>query len=183
MTRSSVSPPPVSRAGEHDGVQALAARALRAALVVFLLDGAYVVIVFAGLLHRTTPLRIFQGIAQALLGPAAFSGGGRSAALGLLLHGLVALGWSVVWTLAYQRSAALRRAVASPARALVVGAAYGVLVWLGMQLVVLPLTRATPRPLLSRSALPVVLAHVLVVGPPIVLLVRRPNAPGAPHVR
>ena len=151
----------------------LLSRVLRAALAVFVLDGLYVVVVFVLILRRTTVERLFQGIAFAVLGPAALTGGRATASLGVLLHFCVALAWSVVWMIAYERSDLLLRATITAPGAAIVGAAYGIFVWLAMHFVVLPLTYATPGPLLGFGSILVAVAHLLVVGPPIVLLERR----------
>ena len=148
-------------------------RVLRAAAAVFVLDGLYVVVMFVLILRRTTVERLFQGIAYAVLGQAAFSGGWSSAFLGVLLHFSVALGWSSVWMIAYERSDLLLRATITLPRAIIVGAAYGIFVWLAMHFIVLPLTYAKPAPLLNFGSILVGIAHLLVVGPPIVLLERR----------
>jgi len=147
-------------------------RVLRAALAVFVLDGLYVVVVFVLILRRTTVERLFQGIAYAVLGSAAFTGGWAAASLGVLLHFSVALGWSAVWMIAYERSDLLLRATITAPRAAIVGAAYGMFVWLAMHFVVLPLTYAKPGPLLGFGSILVAVAHLLVVGPPIVLIER-----------
>ena len=146
---------------------------LRAALAVFVLDGLYVVVVFVLILRRTTVERLFQGIAFAVLGPAALTGGWGTASLGVLLHFSVALGWSAVWMIAYEQSDLLLRATITAPGAAIVGAAYGMFVWLAMHFVVLPLTYAKPGPLLGFGSILVAVAHLLVVGPPIVLLERR----------
>jgi len=152
----------------------LASKVLVATAVVALLDGLFAVVVFASILRATTATRIFQGIAAAVLGRAdALAGGPRTALLGLALHILVALAWTTVWAFAYWRSATLRLLVRSTAGAVTAGALYGVFVHLTMQLAVLPLTAAGRGPLFSAGSLLVLLAHVTVVGPPIVLLVRR----------
>ena len=78
--------------------------------------------------------------------------------------------------IAYERSEFLRRATITPARATLVGVAYGLFIWLAMHFVVLPLTYAKPGPLFTFGSILVALAHLLVVGPPIVLL-------GRSHVR
>jgi hypothetical protein len=148
-------------------------RVLRAALAVFVLDGLYVIVVFVLILRRTTVERVFQGIAYAVLGPAAFTGGWASAALGLMLHFSVALGWSAVWMIAYERSDLLVHATITLPRAIIAGAAYGIFVWLAMHFIVLPLTYAKPGPLLNFGSILVGVAHLLVVGPPIVLMERR----------
>jgi hypothetical protein len=157
------------------GARGVVGRTFTAALAVFALDGLYVVTVFAVLLHRTTAERIFQGIAFAAIGPSAVVGGWRTAALGLFLHFCVALGWSAVWAVIYEHSSSLRRTVSTTSRALAVGALYGAAIWLAMELVVLPLTHAKPGPLFTVSGMFVMLAHLLVIGPPIVLVVRRPG--------
>jgi len=148
-------------------------RVLRAAAAVFVLDGLYVVLVFVLILRRTTVERLFQGIAYAVMGQAAFAGGWWAAFFGLLLHFSVALAWSVVWIFAYERSDLLRRATATPMRAVLVGAAYGIFIWLAMHFLVLPFTHAKPGALLTFGSILVAVAHLLVVGPPIVLLERR----------
>ncbi len=152
----------------------IAARIGKAAATVWLLDGLYVIVVFAILLHVVAAQRIFQGIAHAVLGQPAYSGGASTTALGVVLHFLVALGWSCVWALIYESNEATRRFVARRGRALAAGVVYGVFVWLAMRFMVLPLTHNPPSDsITARANLLVLLAHVLVVGPPIVLLERR----------
>ena len=151
-----------------------ARRIVAVGAVVAVVDGLYVVALFSWLLGVTTPRRIFQGIALALVGrSAAFVGGWRTTLLGAGLHLLVAIGWTAVWALAYASSEPLRRAVRTTTGALVVGVAYGVFVHLGMQLLVLPLTNVAARPLLQWDSLLLLLAHMLVIGPPVVLLIGR----------
>jgi hypothetical protein len=159
----------------------LVARVIVAAVAVGVLDGLYVVGVFVGLMHVTTATRIFQGIARALLGESAFAGGTTTAAVGLAMHFGVALAWSTVWGVIYQWSARIRHSVAANARALMIGAAFGLAIHLIMNRLVLPLTLAPPAPPASRSALLVLLAHVTVVGPVMVLLVRMPRADTFPQ--
>jgi hypothetical protein len=144
---------------------------------VALLDGLFAVGVFAWILRATTATRIFQGIAAAVLGRAdAFAGGVRTTLLGLGLHILVALTWTALWALAYSRSARLRVFVRSASAAVSAGLLYGAFVHLTMQLLVLPLTAVGRGALLGRSSLLVLLAHLIVVGPPIVVIVRRPTS-------
>jgi hypothetical protein len=171
MTASSL---PIGGAGARVAAPGIVARVARAAAAVWLLDGLYIVVVFAVMLHATTVQRMFQGIARAVIGPSAFTGGLSTAALGVLVHFLVSLSWSSVWAAVYESSGMVRRRVASLGWALVAGVAYGVFVWLAMRVVVLPLTQNPPAgPILARGTLLVLLAHVLVIGPPIVLLERR----------
>jgi len=148
-------------------------RVLAAALIVALLDGLYVVLVFAVPSDSITAPRLFQGIAVPLFGPGIREGGWWTSGLGVFLHTGVALVWSMVWALLLGWSAHLRQLVQRLPQAIVTGVGYGVVVHLAMQCVVIPLTPyGTPGPLLSGPSLLVLLAHVLVVGPPIVLMLR-----------
>ena len=152
----------------------LTARVFIATGVVAILDGLFAVGVFAWILQVTTATRIFQGIAAAVLGRAeALAGGPRTTLLGVALHTLLAFIWTAVWALSYWRSATLRTVVRGTAGALAAGALYGAFVHLTMQLLVLPLTAIGRGPLLATGSLLVLLAHLTVVGPPIVLIVRR----------
>jgi hypothetical protein len=169
MTARTLSPAAPSLQRRHSALTS----GLSAGAVVALLDGLYVIAAFVWILGVTTPQRLFQGIAYAVIGSPALDGGWRTALLGVLLHVIVASGWSIAWSLLYSVSATIRHTVETTHAALLTGVVYGVFVHLAMQLVVLPLTRARTAPLLSKGGLIVLLAHMLVIGPPIVLLVRR----------
>ncbi len=110
--------------------------------------------------------RILQSVAAGLLGPASFSGGERTAALGLLLHFFIALSMSCAWYFAAKRWPALRR------RPWSWGAVYGLGLYFIMNFVVVPLSAAQPG---SRDPLWVALsivAHMLLIGVPIAVCVR-----------
>jgi hypothetical protein len=150
-------------------------RIFTAGVLVGILDGLFAVVLFVHVLKLTTPVRIFQGIAAAVLGPDSFSGGLATAALGLLLHFTVAHAWSAAYFLVLRVWPLLRRVVSVPARAVVIGLAYGPVVWLLMNFVVIPMTRSRPTPVSARSFLPLLVGHMFVVGLPIALVMR----PGA----
>jgi hypothetical protein len=113
------------------------------------------------------PLRIAQSIASGLLGRAAFEGGYKTAALGVGLHFLIALGAAAVFCLASVR---LHWSVEQPWLS---GALYGIAVYWFMQLIVLPLSAI---PFKQNFSWPVVvtglIVHVLCVGWPIALICR-----------
>jgi len=148
------------------------ARILTAGILVGILDGLFAIALYVVALKVTTPVRLFQSIASAVLGPESFQGGLSTAGLGLLLHFTVAHAWSAAYFLALRASSLFRRLVAAPARAVVVGMAYGILVWLVMDLVVIPMTRTRPTPVTARSFVYVLIGHMLVVGLPIALVMR-----------
>jgi hypothetical protein len=154
----------------------LAARTVVAGAVVGLLDGAFATVLHALVLHTATATQVWQSVAKALLGKASFDGGGRTAALGLLLHFCVALGWTLVYRALLAASAGLRGLTAGTAGALAVGALYGPLVWTAMNQLVIPLTQARSVPVASSMFLIQLVWHVFGVGLPIALLVRAPAA-------
>jgi hypothetical protein len=112
-----------------------------------------------------TPVGVLRSIASGVLGAASFQGGTASAALGLLLHFVIATGAAAVYALAARRIAFLTR---HPVPS---GLAYGVVVYFVMNLVVLPLSRVAQRPF---TPSPIMIAiHMLCVGLPIALVLRR----------
>ncbi len=132
-------------------------------LIAGALDLAYAIAVYS----PRAPIRIPQTIASGVLGPRAYEGGARTAALGVVLHLVIALGAATVYYLASRKfDALIRRAVAC-------GLAYGALVYLFMHLIVLPLS-AVPKhhmPLVYMTA--ELVEHWFFVGLPIALSVRR----------
>lgn len=120
------------------------------------------------------PVRVLQSISGGLLGADSYSGGSATAALGVLLHFVIAFGAAAVYYAASRRLGFLVR------RPFIAGPLYGVAVYLFMNFVVLPLS-AFPHPV---AVAPVRLAtglavHMLCVGLPIALAawaaVRRPR--------
>jgi len=113
-------------------------------------------------------LGVFQTVAGGLIGrEAARAGGVPTFVLGTLLHFLIAVIWAALfWGLSRRLPFLLKYAI--PA-----GLVYGLVVYLGMNCVVLPLSALqTPLrlpPLLSWPAA----AHLLLVGLPIALAARK----------
>lgn len=114
------------------------------------------------------PQRLLQTVASGLLGKAAFSGGWPVAALGLALHFAMSFLWAGGFLLAASRARALA------ARPFAGGVAFGVVVFLVMRLVVLPLS-AFPFPVRFAPLATVLdlLSHTLLFGVPIALAARR----------
>jgi len=83
-----------------------------------------------------------------VLGLTAFRGGFRTAALGTVLHVVIALAWALVFTFLYRRWPRLQRALAHTAGLALPSAAAGATVWLVMNNVVAPLGRGR-RPQLN----------------------------------
>jgi hypothetical protein len=127
-------------------------------LVVGALD-ALDAIVFFGL-RGATPTRIFQSIAAGLLGRSSFSGGISTAALGVALHFFIAFMIVVTFVVAGRYIDVLRRAPIWS------GLAYGVAVYLFMNLVVVPLSAAGRAPFSWPVTINGVVIHMLGVGLP-----------------
>lgn len=138
-------------------------------LVVGILDLVFA-FTFYGLILGAKPLRIFQSVAAGLLGrSAAFEGGTRTFLVGIVLHFVVA---SCIATVYYAASVMfpvlLRYAVIS-------GLIYGMIAYLGMNYVVVPLSaiRRSPGPLRLPIFLTEIIGHAFLVGLPIAFLARR----------
>jgi uncharacterized membrane protein YagU involved in acid resistance len=131
-------------------------------------DISFAIAVWTGLYRRASPPRILQAIAAGLLGPASFEGGRATAALGLFLHFVIAYGWTAVFLVALLGWPALRARVARPGWALGLGLLYGALVWLAMDFIVLPLSRARPAAVSTPWFWMQLAQHPFLVGLPIV---------------
>ena len=112
--------------------------------------------------------RIGQSIAAGVLGKDAFGGGNATAALGLVLHYFIATMMAAAYALVARRWPAL---VARPVR---YGLLYGLLLYALMTYVVVPLS-AAPGGGAANTLWIVcsIVAHALLVGLPIALIVRR----------
>jgi len=117
--------------------------------------------------YHSTVTRLFQGVASTLLGPAALDGGLRTAAIGVLMHFGVALGWSAVFLVLLDRSSWLRGLLGSPYGTLKVASLYGPFIWLVMSLAVIPLLLHRPPAITGRWWVQLI-GHIPFVGCPIV---------------
>ena len=115
----------------------------------------------------TTPFRVLQFIASGLLGAASFTGGAKTAILGLALHFLIA---TVATTLFYLAS---RKWLFLIERPIVMGLLYGVVVYAFMNFVVIPLSAVAQRPATGLGRITGLLIIMFCVGLPIALIVRR----------
>ena len=117
--------------------------------------------------YGVAPSRVLQSVASGLLGRASFSGGMSTAALGLGLHFFIAFSAAAVFVLASLKLPLLRR------RPLLSGAIYGVIVWLVMRQIVIPLSLATQGRLTLIGVSNALFAHIFCVGIPIALAAKR----------
>ena len=122
---------------------------------------------FWALKASVPPTRILQSVAAGLLGKASFQGGMGTAALGLALHFTIAVLMSVAYYFAARHWPLLHR------RPCITGATYGLALYAVMTYVVVPLSAAGPSPSDPLWITLSIAAHVLLVGIPIALFVRR----------
>ena len=108
-------------------------------------------------------MRTLQSVASGLLGRAVLEGGWATAALGLALHFVIALGAATVYYLASRRIALMVN------RPVLGGLLFGALVYLFMSRVVVPLSAAPFRIPLTLLDLAV---HMFFIGLPIALSVK-----------
>jgi hypothetical protein len=143
-------------------------QALQTILIAWMLAGtldiATAVLYYAGLsITRATTL--LQGIASGVLGATAFAGGLETAAFGLVLHYLITLIWTLVLFVCLEVFKALTRHLA------LTGIVYGIVIWLTMNLIVLPLSKVRHAPIHLRPAIIAATILVFCIGLPIALVV------------
>lgn len=137
-------------------------------LIMGTLDAIVWHVIVSSLMGGYPLISIYQYLASGALGNAAFEGGILTALLGLFFHYVVAFAVSAVFMLAADRIPLVRR-YAIPASLL-----YGFGVFIVMNMIVLPLSAAPPLPAPPMSELILgILDHLLVVGLPLGIIVRR----------
>jgi hypothetical protein len=112
---------------------------------------------------------VLQYIASGLIGAGSFHGGLPSTGLGLLLHYLIALGWTILFYIASREIAILTR------RPILSGLIYGDVIYLVMNFVILPVSDVSrPKSTTTIAALVNgVLAVMLCIGLPVSVLTSR----------
>lgn len=121
-------------------------------------------------LQGVKPARILQSIASGILGIDSYRSGWSSATLGFALHFLIAFGAASLYYLASRKMTVLI------SRAPLFGALYGAAIFFFLRKVVLPLLAAPPLPWTEIAAGMDLAVHILFIGLPIALLVRRYGA-------
>ena len=110
---------------------------LLAGLVAGVLDGTAAVISTYISIGRGFEA-VFRFVASGVFGPAAFEGGPAMIVAGVCFHMLIAMIWAIVFFFIYPLLKGLGR------NKILVGLLYGVVVWLCMNLIVVPLSN-TPK--------------------------------------
>jgi hypothetical protein len=124
-------------------------------------------VIFYGMILGVRQIRIFQSVASGVLARASFDGGIKTYILGLFLHFVVATCIATVYYLLSSRLSFLIQ------HAVVSGLVYGMIAYLVMNYIVIPLSRARSGPFSWRTFIPAFIAHALLVGLPVALIARR----------
>jgi hypothetical protein len=122
--------------------------------------------IFFWLRSGVSPIRILQSVAAGLLGRSSFSGGWHTAALGLILHFFIAFVIVLVYLMASRQLPILARDY------IACGLAYGILVYLVMTFVVVPMSAAGGGVRPTAVILNGVLIHMFGVGLPAAVAAR-----------
>jgi uncharacterized membrane protein YagU involved in acid resistance len=119
-------------------------------------------------LRGVSPVLVLQSIASGLLGAESFTGSTATMALGVLLHFTIAFIWTIVF---YSASRKIKFLTSQP---IVSGVLYGIIVYLLMYYLVVPLSAAPFKMRHTLDAIGTdVFIHIVCIGLPIALVVRR----------
>lgn len=142
------------------------------ALIAGVLDIAAVFAFWA--VRNVSPGAILRSIASSLLGPAADAGGAAEALIGLTLHFAVSFAFAAAYVIASLRIPSLQ------ARPLLLGPLYGIVAYVIMTFIVVPMSAATfkgpwPPPLENLAASLAI--HLFLFGLPIAWFASRMRSP------
>jgi uncharacterized membrane protein YagU involved in acid resistance len=133
-----------------------------------LLAGTLDIIAACGLFSIRTgqdPIIVLRFVASGALGVKAMTGGWTSALMGLLFHYIIAFSWTTLFFLVFPKL--------PNGSWILYGLLYGIVVWLIMNLAVLPLTRITPRPFSWNGAITGTIVLMVAIGLPISYLANK----------
>lgn len=141
---------------------------LMGTLIMGTLDAIIWHVIVVSLIGKQPLMSVYQYIASGAIGMSAFEGGIPTALLGLFFHYVVAFLITAVFMLAADRIPLVRR-YAIPASLV-----YGFVVFIVMNMIVTPLSLTPELPPPTTSELIIAtLDHVLIIGLPLGILVRR----------
>jgi hypothetical protein len=133
------------------------------------LDGIAASVQFG--LKGIKPLHVWQGVASGLLGERAFREGWVGGGFGLLVHVVISFSVATVFVEACLELPFLARAY------WISGPLYGLMVFLVMNLAVVPLSARPKRPASLQVIFVQLVIHVLFVGLPVAMATNRFNFP------
>jgi len=118
--------------------------------------------IYSYALAGSTPDRVFCYVASGVFGQDAFAGGLPIAAMGLLFHFIVAMGWTALFFVVLPKISFFS------SNKFAAGAVYGIFIWIMMNFVVVPLSNVPPGPFhFTWKTLIMIGIHMFVIGVPI----------------
>jgi hypothetical protein len=140
--------------------------ALLSGSIVGVLDGT-AACVNAYLASSVFPDRVFRFVASGFFGPEAYTADSSMIVWGLFFHFIIAIGWTFLFFILYNRINFLSKHV------LLSGMIYGLIIWLAMNLLIVPMSQIGPRPFAVKGSLIMIGIHLFVIGVPISYLANR----------
>ncbi|HKZ68404.1 MAG TPA: hypothetical protein VJ111_18680 [Chitinophagaceae bacterium] len=113
------------------------------------------------------PLIVLKYMASAMFGKSGFSDGNAMAAWGLLLHFLIAFIWTILFFLIYPKLKLLSW------NRIITGILYGILIWIMMNRVIVPVSKASTGPFDLKQAIIAVLILIAAIGIPLSFIAHR----------
>lgn len=141
--------------------------ALSSIIPVWLLAGTLDIssaLIWVAMRSGKSPVPVFNYIASAVFGQAAYTGGMPMIIAGLFFHYVIALIFTLVLFLLYTR---IHRFIKNK---IAVGILFGLFTWAVMNLVVVPLTRIKARPFNTTNAIINSVILMLAIGIPVSLV-------------
>ena len=135
-----------------------------AAFLSGLLDLVAAIIVYSMLLNKTNALMIMQSVASGVFGKSAYSGGIKMAVIGLILHFVISLIFTLLYFFIYPRISFLRK------ERVLSGFIYGIFIWLVMNIIVLPVAFSGLFPSHLPSILIGIIIVIVAVGMPVSII-------------
>lgn len=113
------------------------------------------------------PIVIFSYISSGLLGTDAFAGGTNVILMGMLLHYVIALSFTILFCILYYNIKSLS------IYKIFTGIAYGIFIWAIMNLIIVPLSHTPKSPFDVLHALKELLILIFMIGLPLSFLTGR----------
>jgi hypothetical protein len=137
-----------------------------AGLVAGLLDGTAAV-VFLGKMNYSG---VFKFVASGLFGKSAFAGGNEMVIYGIIIHLLIAMTFAFFYYFIFSKISFFSK------NKIIGGLLFGLLVWMIMNLLILPFTNISHSPIILIGAIKNILILMICVGLPISLIMQKQSA-------
>ncbi|MFN8355612.1 MAG: DUF1440 domain-containing protein [Spirosomataceae bacterium] len=142
---------------------------IKAGLTAGVCDILAALLVYSVMMQKVPATQLLQSIASGVLGKAAYDGGVSTALLGVTLHFVIAMIWAIVYYFIYPMLGKLAQ------QPVISGLLYGAVVWLVMNLVVVPLSQIGFRPLTPQGVAIGMAILMVCIGLPIASIMHKRN--------